>query len=642
MINLKELTFSLGTKVLFENTSFEVNQGERIGLIGRNGCGKSSLLKIFSGEYQAPTGSYQSMRGLKLVFFNQDLLSLQTGKTLQLVVEDAFNDVLDWLQEIEDIADSLEFDASEKKLIRMSELQNMVLAHDGYNISGKTARVLNGLGFTTEDLSKPFDQFSGGWRMRALLAKCILSEPDLLLLDEPTNHLDLPTIKWLETYLASYNGAFIVVSHDRHFLDKVCNKILWVDNRKVTTWKGNYTDYLNQWLEQLEIIQKAYTNQQKELKDQERFIERFRAKASKSSAVQSRIKMLDKMDRIELPDIDKTSMRLRLKAKKQPGRFIFKIDEIDKAFGENVIFEKASAALEKGGKVALIGPNGKGKSTLLRILTGQEPYAGKVEVGHNVEISHYAQHQLEALNPSFTIWEEMRSFCEAFTDQEIRNVLGSFMFGGDEIDKPIRVLSGGEKARVALAKIVSSGANVLLLDEPTNHLDMQSVEILADALSEFDGSFVLVSHDQHFISLVANTIWVIDNGAVFEYPGDYEEFSNSKFSDKLDFSNDKKPLKKVEPVFVEPTNQEKAVLREKQKNITRVKDKIAKIEEEVIIIDKQIAEKMNTLALPETYSNKIQFNSITAELNKLGIDKSNLNEKWETLFLEVEELEKML
>ncbi len=640
MINIKDLSFSLGTKVLFENTSFEINPSEHIGLIGRNGCGKSSMLKIFSEEYQAPTGTYNKMRGLKISFFNQDLLSLQTGKNLQDVVEEAFEEVNAWLLEIEEIAVALETDHSDKILNRLAELQNNVLAHDGYDISFKTARVLTGLGFTNDDLSKDFDQFSGGWRMRALLAKCILSTPDLLLLDEPTNHLDLPTIKWLEGYLATYPGTFIVVSHDRHFLDKVCNKILCVDNRKVSTWKGNYTDYQDQFTEQLELIQRAYSNQQKELKDQEKFIERFRSKASKAASVQSRIKLLDKIERIELPDMDKRAMRLKLKPNKQPGRFIFNINEVSKAYADKEIFKNASAAIEKGGKVALIGPNGKGKSTLLRILAGQESHLGSVSLGHNVEVAHYAQHQLESLNPQFTIWDEMQSHCKGFTDQEIRNVLGSFMFSGDDVDKYIRVLSGGEKARVALAKIVTSGANVLLLDEPTNHLDMQSVELLAGALIDYDGSFVLVSHDQHFISLVANTVWVINDGNIFEYPGDYEEFSNSKYVDKLENvpvkrDSTTKPLEK-KPESAQNTTQQ----REHQKNLSRVKDKIEKIEEELENLDSKISEKMEILADVKTYETAGLHEKLTVELDTLHTSKNELTEKWELLYLELEEIEK--
>jgi ATP-binding cassette subfamily F protein 3 len=524
MLTLNELSFDFGGRYLYSDVNWQIKPGERIGLVGQNGTGKSTLLRIITGEYKPTEGVLSKSKDCTIGFLNQDLLSYESSESIYHVALQAFDKALKLQIEIDQILERMETDYSDEILNQLGDKQEQFEALDGYNIQFKTEEILEGLGFKTADLERPLNEFSGGWRMRVMLAKLLLQNPRLLLLDEPTNHLDLPSIEWIEEYLQSYQGTVIIVSHDRYFLDRMVTKIVEVANRKVYQWAGNYSKFLELKVERDDLQQRAFDNQQSFIKQQERLIDRFKAKASKATMAQSRMKMLDKIERIEEVQNDESVMNLKFKVRQQPGKVIVAIKNLSKQYGDQVIFDHTNAEILRGDKIALIGANGKGKSTLLRIVDQSETFDGTVENGYNVEKTFYAQHQLESLNVNNEILEEMVQMGSVKTENELRTILGCFLFTGDDSFKKIKVLSGGEKARVALAKALVNEANFMLLDEPTNHLDIQSMNILIQALQQFEGTFITVSHDRYFISNIANKIWWIEEDQIKEYLGTYDEW----------------------------------------------------------------------------------------------------------------------
>ncbi|MEN9371946.1 MAG: hypothetical protein RLZZ64_1021, partial [Bacteroidota bacterium] len=524
LAGFQDLTFEFGARAIVEEATWHIHPGERIGLIGYNGTGKSTLLKLLAGEYLPSKGTVERSRTTSIGYLHQDLLSFDTDASILEVAKGAFERVMEIEKLIEQLGKELEEQEDEKKLIQYTDLLHEMDVLDGYNIDHKTEDVLHGLGFKQEDLSRPYKQFSGGWRMRVLLAKMILMQPDLLMLDEPTNHLDLPSIEWLEKYLIHYQGAVVIVSHDKFFLDRMVNKIVELYQRKLNIYTGNYSYYEKEKVVRMEMQQRAFENQQDFIRQQERFIERFKAKASKAAQAQSVQKRLDKIERVEEASIERPNIRINFSVDKTPGKIICSLKNLSKRFGPIEIVDGADAEIERGDKIALIGANGKGKSTILRIIADRESFEGERNWGHNVDESFYAQHQLEHLRLDNNILEELQTAGSKKTDMELRTVLGCFLFSGDDVDKKIKVLSGGEKARVALAKTIVSKANFLLLDEPTNHLDMHSVDLLADALDKYEGSLILVSHDRYFISKTANKIWEIVDGKIVEFKGGYTEW----------------------------------------------------------------------------------------------------------------------
>jgi ATP-binding cassette subfamily F protein 3 len=524
MIALNDIGFEFGGRFLYRNANWHIKPNERIGLIGLNGTGKSTLLRIINGEYSLSEGHMSKPKDLTIGFLNQDQLSFSSDKSIIEVAMMAFERVLQLEDEISEIIVKLETDHSDEMLNALSDKQEEFDRLDGYNIRHKCEKVLEGLGFSTEQLTKSYNQFSGGWRMRVMLAKILLQQPNLLMLDEPTNHLDLPSIMWLEEYLRNYDGTVIVVSHDRYFLDRMVNKIVEVSMQKIFEYPGNYSYYLKAKQERMDLQQRAFDNQQQYIKQQEQLINRFRAKASKASMAQSRIKMLDRLDKVEAPEDDNRQINIQFRIAQQPGKIVAELNNVTKAYPNTPIVKNASGRIERGDKIALIGANGKGKSTLLRLLAQTETCEGEVQIGFNVKTAFYAQHQLESLNLQNEILQELIEFGTDRTETELRTILGCFLFEGDEVFKKIKVLSGGEKARVALAKTLLTEANLLLLDEPTNHLDMRSINILIQALQQYEGTFVVVSHDRYFVSEIANKIWYIENEQIKEYPGTYEEY----------------------------------------------------------------------------------------------------------------------
>lgn len=524
MINITNLSYYLGERSLYEDISLFIGTRDKIGLIGLNGTGKTTLLKMIAGDVRPSSGIIQKSKGTTIGLLHQDLLSYQAKDSILSVAMQAFASTLDIQQQIDHVIKEMEENYRDDLVDKLTMLQERFEAEKGYTLPSQAEELLEGIGFKTSDLSRSFSEFSGGWRMRVMLSKLLLEAPNLLMMDEPTNHLDLPSIQWIENYLQSYGGAYIIVSHDREFLNRTAHKIVEIAQSKLHIYTGNYDFYEKEKELRNKLQQNAYENQQQKIREAERFIERFRAKATKAKQAQSKIKMLEKMERIEEVINEHAQVYFRFNFKTRSGRHIKQLNNISKSYGDLEILDHASARIERGDKIALIGANGKGKSTVLRIISGKEPYNGNVETGHNVIPAFYAQHQLEALNVQNEILEELKQVGTDKSEQDLRRILGCFLLTGDEVFKPIKTLSGGEKSRVALAKTLISEANFLLLDEPTNHLDVLSISILMQALRQYEGAFLLVSHDRRFISQVANKIWWIENKKIKEYPGTYEEY----------------------------------------------------------------------------------------------------------------------
>ncbi|MFN5814446.1 MAG: ATP-binding cassette domain-containing protein [Bacteroidota bacterium] len=635
LAGFQDMTFEFGARAIVEEATWHIHPGERIGLIGYNGTGKSTLLKLLSGEYVPSKGTMERSRTTSIGYLHQDLLSFDTDESILKVAMGAFERVLQIQREIEILGLELEKNEDEKKLILYTDLLAEMDVLDGYNIDHKTEDVLHGLGFSQSDLQRPYKEFSGGWRMRVLLAKMILMQPDLLLLDEPTNHLDLPSIEWLEKYLVHYQGAVVIVSHDKFFLDRMVNKIVELYQRKLHIYSGNYSFYEKEKQVRLELQQRAYENQQDFIRQQERFIERFKAKASKAAQAQSVQKRLDKIDRLEEASIERPNIRINFSVDKIPGKIICSLKDISKRFGENEILHEANSEIDRGDKIALIGANGKGKSTLLRIIADSESFEGERNWGHNVDESFYAQHQLEHLNLNNNILEEMQMAGSKKTDMELRTVLGCFLFSGDDVDKKIKVLSGGEKARVALAKTIISKANFLMLDEPTNHLDMHSVDLLAEALDKYEGSLILVSHDRYFISKTANKIWEIVDGKIVEFKGGYTEWVEWKErmakqqlsvnSSQLTVKTQQSTVNRQPSTGNRQPSTESKEKKKLQREFDELEKKIAQLKE-----DKTKAEL--ALADPAVYSDKIKFQDAEKKYKELNSQLSPLESKYEELF----------
>jgi len=638
MIAINNLTFEIGARALYDEANWHIKPGEKIGLIGANGTGKTTLLKIIVGDYKPTSGTISMSKDITLGYLNQDLLSYASDKSILHVAMEAFERQNILHAEIEVLLKKLETDYSEDLLNKLSDKQHEFEALDGYNIEYKAHEILAGLGFAEADQERKLSTFSGGWRMRVMLAKILLQAPDILLLDEPTNHLDLPSIVWLEDYLRNFEGAIVIVSHDRWFLDKVINRTVESRKGKLTVYAGNYSFYLEEKGLRAEIQRGEFKNQQAKIKQEERLIERFRAKASKAKMAQSRIKQLDKLERIDDVDDDNPSVNFTFKFGKQSGRNVTTIEGLSKSYPNLQILDHADAIIEKGDKIALIGANGRGKSTLLRIVAGADKtFEGKSETGYNVTQTFFAQHQLESLHLESEILSELQSFAPKHTDTELRSILGSFLFTGDDVFKKIKVLSGGEKSRVALAKALTADANFLILDEPTNHLDMASVNILIQALQQYEGTFIAVSHDRYFLDNIANKIWFIEDHKIKEYPGTYQEYE--EWMSKRKYEPKPTPIPqlqqkevKKEPVKQQPTEDKSKQLKKLNGDLTRMEQQIADLEKEV----KQLEGK---LADDGVYNNPGKLKETNATYQQKQTTLKQVQQQWETLAEQIMELE---
>ncbi len=636
MVSVSNISYFIGGRPLYQNASMFIKPDDKIGLIGLNGRGKSTLLKIINGDLRVDEGSISKAKDCTIGFLNQDLLSYQSEDAILTVAMEAFKEAVDTQRQIEKILHKLETEYSDSLVEKLTSLQERFEALDGYTMQSKAEEVLEGIGFNTADLHRPLKEFSGGWRMRVMLAQLLLSRPSLLMLDEPTNHLDLPSIEWVENYLRNYEGAVIIVSHDRSFIDNVVTKTVDVTQQQLVSYEGNYQFYLKEKELREEIQQGAFENQQAKIRQTERFIERFKAKATKARQVQSRVKALDRMDMIEEVVDDTAAVNFKFTFSQPSGRHVVTIENVSKAYGSNVILKDSSAVIERGDKIALIGANGKGKSTLLRILAATEPVDGERTIGFNVVYGFYAQHQLEALHVESEILDELKGAGSKKTEQELRNVLGCFLFSEDDVFKKIKVLSGGEKSRVALAKTLISEANFLLLDEPTNHLDFISENILIQALQQYKGTFVTVSHNRHFVSQVANKIWYIEDKQIKEYPGTYEEYEYWKKKTEAELKGVPVPVKKAEP---KPKQTQVAPSNEDAKKLRSLNADLKKVEEEIARLENEKAKAEAQLALPEVYSDFEKLRAAQHIFDKVNESLLSANKKWESLATDIERLE---
>jgi ATP-binding cassette subfamily F protein 3 len=645
MIAIQDISYYLGDRALYDTASLHIKPKDRIGLIGLNGTGKSTLLKMIVGDIQPTEGTISMPKDYTIGFLNQDLLSYQTNDSILHVAMEAFSRQLELQDQIDAILKKMETDYDDKLLEKLAKAQDEFATLEGYSIQAKAGAILEGLGFSTKDLDRPLKEFSGGWRMRVMLAKLLLQKPSLLMLDEPTNHLDLPSIQWLESYLTAYEGAIIIVSHDKHFLDRAVNQIVEILNSDLNVYAGNYTFYEQEKELRNEIQANAFKNQQQSIKQAEKFIERFKAKATKAKQAQSKMKMLDKMDRVAEVEDENFSLDFDFTFSQTSGKIVATIEDATKRYGDLTILENTDVIIERGDKIALIGANGKGKSTLLRMVTGDEPFEGSLERGHNLIEAFYAQHQLEALTVENSIIEELKQAGSQRTELELRNLLGCFLFTGDDVFKKIKVLSGGEKSRVALTKTLISQANFLMLDEPTNHLDMLSVGILANALQKYEGTYLVVSHDRDFIDKIANKIWYIEDFQIKEYPGTYSEYNTwrsekeaKELQDKQSNSgksNQKSKKKEEKPKKVQLNREQQ---KEFSRQLSKAKKAVAELERQIETLEKEKKNLEAEMAKPAVYGNPDLLFEATQKYDKVKSDLEQANEDWTEKAMELEEL----
>ncbi|MFM8493578.1 MAG: ABC-F family ATP-binding cassette domain-containing protein [Bacteroidota bacterium] len=618
MVTVHQLTLSAGGEDLFEHASFQLGTQDKAALIGRNGCGKSTLMRALA-QPENGGGRISVPKNLKIGYFHQDLLSFSSGSSLLEVVSEAFGDLLMMRNQYEEslLEDSTTNDLSywQKQADLLDELTRL----DAFRIEALVEETLKGLGFRSSDMEKPYKQFSGGWRMRAMLGKVLLQKPGLLLLDEPTNHLDLPAINWLEDFIRRYPNSVLLVSHDRTFLNRCCNRILEIDQKKLWVYKGDYESYEEQKMIRLEQQRLAWSNQQKMLAHEMRFIERFRYKASKAKAVQSRIQLLQKKELVDEVKEGDRAPRFRFVPNRKPGKMLMELNDINKSFPEISILNGATVQWERGDKIALVGPNGTGKSTLLRILLGTETFEGERLLGYQVELAYYAQHQTESLNLKNSLLNEALRLAEHCTVQEVRSALGAFLFDQDDMDKPVGILSGGEKARLALSGVLLARSNSLLLDEPGNHLDMESVEALIDALQDFEGSFVLVAHDRYLLEQVCNKVWYVMDGKIHVYPGPFAAFSERlgepwKPKPSPAQPNTKNSIQTIKEESVQETSLSYHEQKENKRKWAKVERACRKTEEDLSEAEAKKSHLLEKMADP-TYAH--QFDWLQSAQNEL-------------------------
>lgn len=637
MIAINNLTFEIGSRALYDEANWHIKPGDKTGLIGANGTGKTTLLKLIVGDYSPTSGTISMAKDLKIGYLNQDLLSYQSNKSILHVAMEAFERQNQLHTEIEQLLKKLETDYSDDIIQKLSDKQTEFEALDGYNIEYRAHEILAGLGFSDDDQKRQLSEFSGGWRMRVMLARILLQAPDILLLDEPTNHLDLPSIKWLESYLQAFEGAIIIVSHDRYFLDRVVTSIVESKRGKLVQYAGNYSFYLEEKTLREEIQGNQFKNQQAKIKQEERLIERFRAKASKAKMVQSRIKALERMEKVDDVDDYNPSVNFRFKFSRQSGRHVVRLENVSKSYPGIPILDSTDAIIEKGDKIALIGANGKGKSTLLRIVAQADSgFTGECETGHNVTQTFFAQHQLEALHLDNEIIRELQLFAPKHTETELRSILGCFLFTGDDAFKKIRVLSGGEKSRVALAKALTADANFLVLDEPTNHLDIQSVNILIQALTQFEGTFIVVSHDRYLLDNVANKIWYIEDQKIKQYPGTYQEYE--EWQAKRVVTAPAK-AKETKPAKQEPKQAAPKKTDDKERQTKRLNKELESIEQRIAEVEQKIKDAELLMAQESTYADKTRLDEASHRYETMKKELQVLQNQWENLAEEIMTLE---
>ncbi|MBQ3693356.1 MAG: ABC-F family ATP-binding cassette domain-containing protein [Synergistaceae bacterium] len=628
MIDIKNLKLSFGEKIIFRNINLQITDNSRIGIVGPNGAGKTTLLRVLMGELEPDDGVIERSKNLTAGYLPQDLVELEAVPLIEYLKHKAgIAEIESKLRIIEEKLSRS--DANHEELLQEhSRLERRFENSGGFAFESIAMKVLHGLGFVKGDENKNCHDFSGGWKMRIAMAALLLSSPDVLLLDEPTNHLDTESMEWLEGWLRTHKGAVVSVSHDTRFLENTAENIADLEHGVITLYPCGYDEYLELKEQNRELLEKAYANQKLKIQKIESFVNRFRYKATKAAQVQSRIKQLEKIERIELSVHDK-SVKINIPEADPSGWEVLKVMNLSKSYGALNVFEGINFTINRGERVALVGVNGAGKSTLLRILSmNEEPTSGSVKHGHNVKFSYYSQESAYNINYSHTVWEEARSVSSKLNDAERRNLLGAFLFSGDDIHKPASVLSGGEKARLALYKLMLEETNFLILDEPTNHLDQNTREIVERALLKYQGTLLIVSHDRHFLDVLAERVLEIREGRLYDYPGNYSWFLEKREENIAGAHEDVKANMKVKAVKHENNLRE---IKETKKMIAQSEKKIADYETRIAEIDRELCE-------PETLKNSQRIQELMIERDKLDRELKDLYDEWEDLNLKLEAL----
>lgn len=640
MITLSAVAVDLGTRMLFSGVSFLIQRGDRIGLVGRNGAGKSTLLGIITGNRRASSGEVARQNGMTLGLLSQDL-TLDTSLSLRATALQAFDEVLALQARMDDMQTEMTERTDYETDSYMDLLQRFTDAHElferlgGLTMHADIDRILTGLGFDPVEFDKPLDQFSGGWQMRAELAKLLLRKPDCLLLDEPTNHLDIDSVQWLEEFLRSYDGAIVLVSHDRTFLDNVTNRTIEITRTKVFDIPAPYSAYEEIRAERMEQQRAAAANQQRERERVQKFIDRFRYKASLATRVQSRIKHLQRMDQVEVDDEDTSSMRFRFPSAPRSGRVVVETKALRKSYGKKDVLRGVDFVIERGEKVAFLGKNGEGKSTMSKIIAGLETSTGgELVIGHNVTLGYYAQHQAEMLGGHNTVLEVMEQASPADMRPRLRALLGAFLFQGDDVNKKVAVLSGGEKSRLALARLLLQPCNLLILDEPTNHLDMLAKEVLKQSLVDYDGAMIVVSHDRDFLDSLTSKVVEFRNGNIKEYIGDVDDYLLERVnapSKPAPASRQQEPPRDVVRQVVPPVAVPSPAPRAKPVQKQQITKRITDVERKVADTEGKIAELEQLLADPELYKEAERQRNLLADYDVTKRDLDALMTQWAEL-----------
>lgn len=613
MLNVHNLSVSFQGEYLFEEVAFMLNAGDRVGLIGKNGAGKSTMLKLLSRELKPDSGTIAADKDVRIGFLKQDI-DFVKGRTILEEAYQAFGEIKTLEQKLDDIHHQIETrtdyesESYHNLLDMLSDYTHRFDLIGGYQYQGETEKVLLGLGFQRSDFDKLTDSFSGGWRMRIELAKLLLQNNDILLLDEPTNHLDIESIIWLEQFLTTYSGAVVIVSHDKMFLDNVTNRTIEISVGKIYDYPKPYSKFLELRQEIREQQLASQKNQEKKIQQTEKLIEKFRAKATKASMAQSLIKKLDKIERIEVDEEDNAVMNVRFPVSVTPGKVVLEIDDVSKSYGEKEVLSHVSLLVERGSKIAFVGQNGQGKTTLAKMIIGETDYQGTIKLGHNVQLGYFAQNQANYLDGELTVLDTMYHAADDTNRMKIRDILGSFLFRGDEVDKKVKVLSGGERNRLALAKMLLSDFNVLVMDEPTNHLDIKSKNVLKKALQQFEGTLIIVSHDRDFLQGLTDKVYEFKNKNIKEYLGDIDFYLEQRAvanfremeQQKETVSAPTKAAESTEKLSFEQQKQQKAA----QNKLNKIENQIAALEEELKQMDVQMGQGVQSNDYYKEYEQK--------------------------------------
>ena len=641
MLNAHNITVSFAGEDLFSGITFKLDAGNRVGLVGKNGAGKSTLLKIIAGEQEYDKGTLALEKKVKIGFLKQDIDFIM-GRTVLEEAYEAFTEIKEVERKLDEVNIALaertdyESDSYHQLMVDLNDLTHHFEVIGGYNYKGNTEKILQGLGFKREDFNMLTDTFSGGWRMRIELAKLLLQNNDILLLDEPTNHLDIESIIWLEDFLKNFSGAIMLVSHDKMFLDNVTNRTIEISLGKIYDYKYPYSIYLNQREELKEKQLQAQKNQDKEIKHTEQLIEKFRAKANKASMAQSLIKKLNKVERIKV-DMDDTSvMKVRFPMSMQPGKVVVEAENAAKNYGDNQVLSNVNLLIERSSKIAFVGQNGQGKTTLAKMIVNEIPFDGKVKLGHNVQIGYFAQNQAEYLDGNKTVLQTMIDASNDGNRVKVRDMLGAFLFGGDDVDKKVKVLSGGERNRLALCKMLLSPFNMLVMDEPTNHLDIASKNVLKQALQNFEGTVILVSHDREFLQGLTKTVYEFKDGHIREYLGDIDYYLEEHNLDNLREVEKRTQIKKVKD---SSTKESYHSIKQSQKEYKRLQNRLAKIETDIADLEVNISKIDTDLSDSKKY---MELTSDSDFFKNYQVNKDNLEDlmkEWEKLHELLEHLE---